>query len=356
MDLTELGWDSVFASWFAAQAAASCAPARVCEESHGLYRARGEAGEWLCELAGRVRFAAVEAEDLPAVGDWVVLAPLRDGGRATITGVLPRRTALARKAAGQGLRPQVLAANLDTVFVVSSLNQELSLRRLERYLAVVWESGAQPVVLLNKADLYPDPESVREQVERVAAGAPVHAVSAMSGAGLARLWDRLGRGRTAAFVGSSGVGKSTLVNALLGHSAQRTAAVRAADDRGRHTTSARQLLVLPRGGVVIDTPGLRELQLWESDAGLARAFDEIDRLARGCRFRDCRHRGEPGCAVAGAIESGALPRERLDHHRKLAAELAFLAARSDAAAQRERKRRAKRGCKVFKRESRQRLG
>ncbi len=188
----------------------------------------------------------------------------------------------------------------------------------------------------------------------MAAGAPVHAVSAQSGAGLACIRAHLGRGRTAAFVGSSGVGKSTLVNALLGQVAQRTAAVRAADDRGRHTTTARQLLVLPQGGVVIDTPGLREMQLWESDAGLARAFDEIDRLARGCRFRDCRHRGEPGCAVASAIESGDLARERLDHHRKLEAELAFLAARSDTAAQRERKRHAKRMCKALKRDGRQR--
>jgi len=354
MDLTELGWDSAFTNAFAAQAAPGCAPARVCEESRGLYRVRGEAGEWLCELAGRVRFAAVEAGDLPAVGDWVVLATLPAAGRATITGLLPRRTALVRKAAGQGVQPQVLAANLDIVFVVSSLDQELSLRRIERYLAVAWESGAQPVVLLNKADLHPDPHCVHEQVERVAAGAPVHAVSARSGAGLACIRDLPGRGRTAAFVGPSGVGKSTLVNAMLGQLAQRTAAVRATDHRGCHTTTSRQLLVLPQGGVVIDTPGLRELQLWESDAGLARAFDEIDSLARGCRFRDCRHRGEPGCAVAGAIESGALPRERLDHHRKLAAELAFLAARSDTAAQREKKLHAKRACKAFKRDSRRR--
>ncbi len=373
MELSELGWDlewdAAFSECVAAPAppAPRCVPARICAESRGLYRVRGAAGEWQAEIAGRLRFAATAGVGqqaagrrqpvqpaLPAVGDWVAAMP-RGAGRATIVAVLPRRTQLVRKAAGPGVAAQVLAANLDTVFVVGSLNQELNLRRIERYLAVVWEGGARPVVLLNKADLDADPQAACARVAAAtAAGAPVCAVSAASGAGLERLHAWLGRGRTAAFVGSSGVGKSTLINALLGQPELATGTIRAGDDRGRHTTTTRQLLVLPGGGVLIDTPGLRELQLWDGEAGLARAFGDVAALADGCRFRDCRHRGEPGCAVAGAIASGALPRERLDHHRKLAAELAHVAARSDGAAQRDRKQHAKLRCKEYRRLVRER--
>jgi ribosome biogenesis GTPase len=339
MDLTWLGWDDGWQAAFAGagEAAASGAvAARVCAEGAGIYRVLGAAGERLGTVAGRLRRAAgtagpagaAGASELPAVGDWVGFAVAPGGERGVITGVLPRRTAVVRKAAGRAAAAQVMAANVDVVFVVSSLNREWSARRLERYLAVAWAGGARPVVVLNKADLDADPAAAERRAAAVAGGAPV-------------------------FVGSSGVGKSTLVNALLGRAAQATAAVRAGDDRGRHTTVGRHLLVVPAGGgVVIDTPGLRELQPWDAEAGLARAFDDVAGLAGACRFRDCRHRGEPGCAVAAAVAAGELAPERLANHFKLAAEAAWLAARAgDGAAERARKAHAKHMCKAQKRDA-----
>ncbi len=246
---------------------------------------------------------------------------------------------------------------------MTSLNQEFNLRRIERYLAVVWGSGAQPVVLLSKADLCPDVDVVRARVERVVPGAPVHSLSAASGQGLESLRQYLRPGRTAAFIGSSGVGKSTIINALAGETMLRVQPVRATDDRGRHTTTSRQLIVLrgrhtttsrqlivlPGGGIVVDTPGMRELQLWEGSAGLAQAFDDLEALVQECRFPDCRHRGEPGCAVARAIEDGALSRARLENYRKMEAELRFLETKTDLGARNAEKVRTKQLMKAQKR-------
>jgi len=348
VDLRELGWDLSFEESFRA-AAGDGVPARVAAASRGLYRLLGEDGEWLAEAAGRLRHEAAGQGGLPAVGDWVAAAPRPAEGHATIVGVLPRRTDLVRKAAGRTVEAQVLAANLDAVLVVAALDRRLNRRRLERYLALAWESGALPVVVLSKADLAADAPGARAEVERLAPGVPVVVSSAPAGCGLPELAAAIGRGRTAALVGPSGVGKSSLLNALLGEEAQRVGAIRATDGRGRHTTTARELLVLPQGGVVIDTPGLREIQLWDAEDGLERAFEDLDELARGCRFRDCRHRGEPGCAVRRAIEEGALASERLDNHRKMEAELRFLEGKGDPRARREDKERIKRLCKAQKR-------
>jgi ribosome biogenesis GTPase / thiamine phosphate phosphatase len=346
--LTELGWNPYFQSHFPDEETNGCVPARVSEESKGFYHVLAEEGEFLAQIAGRVRYHAEERSDFPFVGDWVAITTRPLEGRATIVAILPRRTILSRKMAGRAVDEQILATNLDTVFIVTSLSQEFKLRRIERYLALVWESGAQPVVLLNKADLCPDASTVCAEVERVAPGASVYSLSAATGQGLESVRQYLDTGRTAAFIGSSGVGKSTIINALLGRSAQRVQAVRLSDDRGKHTTTSRQMTVLPSGGVMVDTPGMRELQLWESDAGLAQAFEDLEALAQQCKFRDCRHRGEPSCAVAQAIEEGALARERLENYRKMEAELRFLETKTDQHARHAERERVKRLCKAQK--------
>jgi len=295
----------------------------VVEEFKGCQRVRAEQGEYLAEIAGKIRYHAEDRDDLPAVGDWVGIAPRPEEGRARIECILPRRTKLSRKVAGRGVSEQIVATNLDTVFVVSALNREFNVRRIERYLAVVWDSGARPVVLLNKADLCANAAARAAEVEMVALGTPVHLLSALAGTGLEAVREYLARGETAAFVGSSGVGKSTIINMLAGAESLRVQAVREDDDRGRHTTTSRHMIFLPGGGMVIDTPGMRELQLWDSEEGVAQAFGDIATLAQRCKFRNCSHRGEPGCAVEAAILSGLLEHERLENHRKLQAELRF---------------------------------
>jgi ribosome biogenesis GTPase len=258
-----------------------------------------------------------------AVGDWVGLA---DG---QIRSVLPRRSAIVRNSAGRTTSAQTLAANVDLALVVSSLGPELEPRRIERYLVTIWSSGATPEIVLTKADRLDDPWPLVAEVEAVAPGVPVHAVSAVSGLGCDRLRARIEPGRTAVLLGSSGVGKSTLVNRFAGAELQATSETRPDDDEGRHTTTRRELIVLPGGGIVIDTPGLRELQLSDEAAGFDRAFADVDELATSCRFNDCSHASEPGCAVLAAVESGALPPERLASWRKLRRELRAIEIRHD---------------------------
>lgn len=322
-DLARLGWDRSFAAAFDAMAAPGLVPARVGVEHNHLYRVFTAGDELLAEAAGSLRHAADGPDALPAVGDWVAVRP-GTARQATIRAVLPRRSCFARKAAGDPARRQVVAANVDTVFLVSGLDGDFNPRRVERYLAAAAESGAAPVVVLNKTDVCGAVAAAVAAIRALAPLVPLHATSCKEPRGLEPLAAYLTGGRTVALLGSSGAGKSTIVNHLLGAERQRTRSVRRGDSRGRHTTVHRELLVRPAGGVIIDTPGMRELQLWDTDRALEEAFDDVDGLAGDCRFRDCRHRSEPGCAVRAAVAEGRLAATRLEHFQQLAAERAAL--------------------------------
>ncbi len=329
--LEALGWTPGLDEGFAGYRALGLMPARVTAEHRGAYSVRtirpdGPA-EGLAVVSGRFRHDAAGPADFPAVGDWVAIDGSAADDAATIHASLPRRTAFSRLAAGLRTEAQVVAANVDVVFVAMGLDGDFNLRRLERYLAVAWGSGASPVVLLTKADRCPDVERQATAVLAAAPGVPVLPISAWSGDGLDEVLSWLGPGRTAAVIGSSGVGKSTLINVLVGHDLLSTREVRAGDDRGRHTTTHRQLVALPGGGMIIDTPGMRELGLWDGGDAIGETFAEIDELAASCRFADCRHEHEPGCAVLAAIGDGRLPGERLRNRRKMEREAARTEAR-----------------------------
>jgi ribosome biogenesis GTPase len=338
--LDVFGWTDELSLAHAPHAALGREPARVVAEDRGSYQLAAAAGEMRAAISGRYRFEAGDHPvAYPAVGDWVAVeAGMID--ETVIHALLPRRTALVRQAAGRRTEAQVVGANLDVVFVVASLNADLNLRRLERYVAAAWESGAEPVVLLSKAELGEDIETIARDVERVSAGASVVVVSSFDGRGVDEVEARIGAGRTAAFVGSSGVGKSTLLNRLAGEERATVRDVREDDGRGRHTTTRRQLHLLPSGALVLDTPGMREHSLWDAD-GLEREFGEIDELASACRFADCAHAGEPGCAVASAIADGTLSADRLESWQKLEREARHHERRVDALARNAERRKWK---------------
>ena len=331
--LEDWGWDARWAEAFAEDGARGLLAARVVAQQRGLLTIATADAIRHARVTGSMRHEAKGAADLPCVGDWIA-AEANPGEEAmTVRRILPRRTKLSRKAAGETLEEQVIASNLDAVVVMTAMNADFNARRLERFLAVVRESGAEPVIALNKADSCAEPGPYLGEARLVAGDAAVVAMSAKTGDGLAVLSQWIQPGRTVGFVGTSGVGKSTLINRLLGREALKTFETRAGDERGRHTTTHRELFVLPGGGVLLDTPGMREMAFWEAGRGMAESFDEIDALAAGCRFKDCAHGSEPGCAVKAAIESGALPAARLESMNKLKKEMAFQKRRVDPATQ-----------------------
>ena len=327
MHLIDLGWNTFFEKTFEPYRAIGYFAARIAQENRTNYVVLCENGELLAELSGKFRFEADSNGKYPTVGDWAAISIVPNENRAIIHVLMPRQSAFIRKEAGVQTEEQVVAANIDTVFIVQGLDGNFNLRRIERYLTLAWESGAVPVILLNKSDLCQELDVRVGEIESMAIGVAVHSISAIDGTGFEKLEKYLIGGKTAAFLGSSGVGKSSIINRLLGEERLNTGKVSDADSRGRHTTTYRQMIVLPDGGIVIDTPGMRELQVWGDDEGLRQAFDDIEELATECRFRDCAHQSEPGCAVLAAISDCRLDGERYQSYLKLKRELRYLAAR-----------------------------
>ena len=349
MRLSELGWDETFARHFAEhQARPDLQPARVAIEFNHNYRVYVDDGELDATAAGRLKHRAESRAEMPAVGDWVAVRKRPDEDRGAIVAVLPRRSWFSRKMAGQLTDEQIVAANVDVIFIVMGLDADFSLRRLERYLLLAHESGATPVIVVTKPDLAPDVAAQVAEVSAMAGNVPVHVVSPKHNEGIGHVAAYLTTGRTGALLGSSGVGKSTIINRLVGEDVRKTGEVRESDSRGRHTTMHRELVRLPSGGLIIDTPGMRELQLWDVNEAVRETFDDIEELGLICHFTDCRHRDEPRCAVKAAVEGGRLAADRLESYLKLQDELSFLAKQQDERALLERKRQGRIGAKALR--------
>jgi ribosome biogenesis GTPase len=329
VNLEQLGWSDYYARSFEPYCQQGFTVGRVAVEYRNTYFLYTAQGELSAEVTGKLRYQATGAQDFPVVGDWVVIQIREPEKRATIHTILPRKTKFSRKIAGSKTQEQIVATNIDTVFLVSGLDGDFNPRRIERYLILAWESGANPVIILNKADLCEDIEQQIAQVEAIALGVPVIALSASHQQGLAALEPYLQPGKTVALLGSSGVGKSTLANQLKGANVQAVQPVRRGDDRGKHTTTHRELILLPSGGLIMDTPGMREIQIWEGNQGLPETFAEIETLAQDCRFRDCQHDDEPGCAVQQALAENRLDYGRFFNYQKLQKELNYLARKQD---------------------------
>jgi ribosome biogenesis GTPase len=321
----------------------SLTPARVVIENRGAYELLTQNGAQIAELTGRLRHAARDRRDLPAVGDWVALDA--DG---RIDALLPRHSAFIRKAAGTRTEPQVIAANVDVVCIVTSANSDFNPRRIERYMAAIVDSGSRPLLVINKTDLDTDVDALVASLGMAMTALPVARVSALERRGLEQLLPHLGERATIALVGSSGVGKSTLANWLLDREALATGAIREHDDRGRHTTTHRELIPLPAGGALIDTPGMREFSPWSDEADLDESFADVEAIVRRCRFVDCQHQGQPGCAVEHALASGELDRSRFEHYGKLLRELVHQRERGSRAAKLAEKRSGRARAKVLR--------
>lgn len=330
MDLSDFGWDDGFEENFKEFREQKLLPARVIESNRLVYKLVSGEGELMGKLSGRFRHTCRSKSEFPTVGDWVAFKPSEHKGFVPIQGLLERKSRFSRKSAGKDSDEQVIAANIDTIFIVSGLDQDFNVRRLERYVTLATGSGAEFVFILNKADLCEDPEGVVEKIGCLFEGVPVYTLSALKNKGLEQITPYLKSGKTVVFLGSSGVGKSTIINWLLGEERQKTGEISDYSGKGRHITSSKNLIMLPGGAMVIDTPGLRELQLLGSGGGLKNAFADIEALARGCKYRTCTHTNEPRCAVLMAVDEGEISEKRLENYNRLKREIEYNAQRHDA--------------------------
>ncbi|MBM7553005.1 ribosome small subunit-dependent GTPase A [Thalassobacillus pellis] len=315
-------WNSLgLQDFFANQTAVDEIYGRVIKAGSGHYLIQTPEKLYDGQVSGKFHFHSADPRDYPCVGDWVIFTPLTGEDKAVINRILDRKTILMRHAAGDNTKEQLMAANVDVVFLVNALDKDFNLRRMERYLMQVYESGAKPVFILTKADLAEEVQDKVKLVEAIAPGVAVYAIDSLSGSGVDEIKKELIEGQTISLIGSSGAGKSTLINLLTGRELQKTQEVRASDQKGKHTTTHREMFLLPEGPAIIDTPGMRELQLWGDSDTVDMAFSDIDALSENCKFRDCKHGSEPGCAVNEAIEKGVLTSERLKNYRKMLREV-----------------------------------
>ena len=342
-NLTDLGWSEFFQKQAEPLLGGGRDVGRVAEQHRTEYILFTRYGELRASIAGKIRLTATSSGDYPAVGDWVVIEPRPEESSARITAILPRRTRFSRGAPGTETAEQILAANVETAFWITTVTAEFNPRRVERYLAAVWESGARPAIILNKADLC-GPEEIEKKVWELAAiappGVPVHVLSARMREGFGQIEPYFERGCTVVFLGMSGVGKSSIINVLNGADIQKIQEIRERDSRGRHTTATRELILLPGGGMVIDTPGIRELQIWDT-GGALESFSDIEALSPECRFADCAHESEPGCAVRAAVEDGRIERTHYENYLKLKRELSRMESRKNIRSRIDEKRRLK---------------
>lgn len=327
--LTSFGYKNFFKEQFSGFSENGFAPARVAVENKNNYILYSDYGELIAELSGKFYFNYERSDEYPAVGDWVVIRPLIEEKKALIEHVLPRQNSFSRKTAGVKTDEQVIASNIDVLFIMTSLNKDLNPRRIERYLTLAMDRGLQPVIVLSKSDLCEDVNEAMKSIEKIVKEIPLHAVSSIKKEGINELLKYLEGNKTSAIVGSSGVGKSTFINALLGEEKLEVKDITDYKDRGIHTTTRRELIVLPDGGMIIDTPGMRELQLWEGSGGLSDVFDDIEILTGKCRFGDCKHESEPGCAVREAMENGELDEDRYHSYLKLLREIKYFEFKKD---------------------------
>jgi ribosome biogenesis GTPase len=338
VELVDFGWDEGFEDRFREYRENSLLPARVTEANRLIYKLVSEKGELMGKLSGRFRHSCQSKGDYPTVGDWVAYKPTEQKGFVPIQGLVERKSRFMRKVAGKLSEEQVIAANIDTIFIVSGLDQDYNIRRLERYVTLASEGNAEYVFILNKADLRTDIEKLTSEIRNLFGDVPVYAISALQNLGLEQITPHIKAGKTVVFLGSSGAGKSTIINRLLGEERQKTGHVSYHDGRGRHITTSKNLIVLPNGAIVIDTPGLRELQMLCTGEGLKNAFSDIEEYAKECRYRTCTHTNEPGCAVQEAVKEGKIGEGRLGNYHKLRKEIAYNLTKHDARFQNKRSR------------------